>query len=421
MPAPDQAHAPAPLFELVGGLSKAMDLISPQVVDHHARVASIAVRMGTLLDLSPYTLAELVFAGLTHDIGAFSYQVRLDALDFETDQVAHAEVGWRLLRRFPNFERIATVVRYHHVRHEHSGNVDAPADLLESALLVNLADRVDVCLRHMDKAAAPDDLMQCVAPYAGTWFAPQHAEALDALVHKPEFWRELAASDQRDYLKKMADPLDEWLFIEEVTVFSHLFSQIIDFRSRFTATHSRGVAATGTALMRLACDDENACKLMRVAGNLHDLGKLAVPRRLLDKPGKLDDREYAAVQRHADYTRGILSSIPGMTNIAAWAGNHHERLDGNGYPQELDAEILDVGSRVLAVADVFTALTEDRPYRSGMGRDKALGILNAQAGDGILDAEAVGLLAGNFDDLNAVRIEAQGRALADFENFSARV
>lgn len=421
LPAPDEASTPSPLFELVGGLSKAMDLISPQVVDHHSRVAYIAARVGEILGLEPRVLAEVIFAALTHDIGAFSFRTRLDTLDFESDQVAHAEVGWRLLNQFPDFKRIAAMVRHHHVRAEHAPDIDGPADVVDASMLIHLADRAEVSLRRRECTLTPDELVQSVAPHAGTWFIERHVEALRELAGAPNFFADLACADQLAYLKAKAAPLDKFLSVDDITVFSQLFSQIIDFRSRFTATHSRGVAATAGELMGLFSDDDNARRLMVVAGNLHDLGKLAVPKSILEKPAALTDGEYAIMQNHATLTHTILSSIPGLINIAAWAGNHHERLDGRGYPRSLGTDSLDMGSRVMAVADVFTALTEDRPYRSGMGRAKVLAILREQAAKGVLDAGAVNMLASHFDDLNAVRIEAQGRALADFKSFAAAV
>ncbi|WP_461209763.1 HD domain-containing phosphohydrolase [Desulfocurvus sp. DL9XJH121] len=408
------------LFDLVGGLSSAMDLISPQVVDHHTRVTAVAARLGQVLGLNPMALAELTLAGLTHDIGAFSLRVRLDALEFETDQVMHAEVGWRLLRSFPGFERIAGIIRHHHLRHDQSAEADAAPDVLDAAKLLHLADRVDVRLRSPQ---APSDLASIhaiLAPHAGTWFAPAHVEALGELAAGPDFLQGMRAEDERAFLKGLAAPLDESLDMTGALRFSELFSQIIDFRSRFTATHSRGVAASAGALLRLAGGDGLSLRTMAVAGNLHDLGKLAVPQAILEKPGPLDDAEFTRMRAHADHTLAVLSGIPGLETVAAWAGNHHERLDGRGYPRHLDAPALDRGSRIMAVADVFTALTEDRPYRAGMNREAALKVLKSMAVENALDPEAVSLLTRNFEELNAVRVLAQDRALADFKSFASR-
>lgn len=433
MPTPSPAHetpsgaAPAdakpsgsvPLFELVGGLSAAMDLISPQVVDHHARVASIAVRLGRVLGLPARDLADLAFAGLTHDIGAFSLRGRLDALEFETDQVLHAEVSWRLLAKFPGFGRIARVVRHHHLRRDHASAVDEAPDVLDLADVLHVADRAEVRLRRMDVHPSPEDIMAHMTPRAGTWFAPAHVQALGELAATPEFWREMAATDQRAFLKQAAAPRDELLDLDKTQHFSRLFSQVIDFRSRFTSTHSRGVADTAGEMLRLAGGDEGDRRRMRVAGDLHDLGKLAVPASILEKPAALTDDEFAVMRGHARHTLSILSAVPGLERIAAWAGNHHERLGGTGYPRGLGDATLDTGSRIMAVADVFTALTEDRPYRDGMDRSRTVEVLASQAGTGVLDRDAVDLLLTHYDELNEVRTRAQERATRDFRIFSA--
>ena len=117
------------------------------------------------------------------------------------------------------------------------------------------------------------------------------------------------------------------------------------------------------------------CQLIRVAGNLHDLGKLAVPAEILEKSGQLTDAEYNLIKGHSFYTYHILEAIDELEIITAWAAFHHERLDGSGYPFQISGDQLSLPARIVAVADVFTAITEDRPYRVGMDPDQALSVL----------------------------------------------
>lgn len=416
MTVPNKEIKGVSLFDLVGGLSYAMDLISPQVVDHHTRVSSIAARLGLALHLSPKAMAELTLACLTHDIGAFSLHVRLDTLEFETTQIDHAETGWRLLRSFSGFERIAAIIRYHH--HHFHDAVDATPDIVQLAQIINLADRLDVRLRSTNNPVSLVDAYKDIKKFAGTWFNPVHIEALDDICHGHDFIKDLNAKKEMAFLKNIATPLDMNLDMGGTLRFSQLFSQIIDFRSRFTATHSRGVASTARAMLRLYHSDVSKWDTMSVAGNLHDIGKLAVPQAILEKPGPLNDAEFTRMRSHATYTARVLNNIPGLETVAAWASNHHERMDGGGYPRGVGRQSLDMGSRILAVADVFTALTEDRPYRAGMNRADSLKILLSMAKEGALDKEAVSLLANNYDEMNAVRINSQNQALADFQDFS---
>jgi HD-GYP domain-containing protein (c-di-GMP phosphodiesterase class II) len=125
---------------------------------------------------------------------------------------------------------------------------------------------------------------------------------------------------------------------------------------------------------------------------LHDIGKLAISNRILDKPDPLTGDELAQVRRHPLITARILERIPGFAHLAPLAAAHHERLDGSGYPYRLRAENLTTPMRVLAVADVFEALTSARPYRPPVSAETALRILRADA-PARLDADVVEALA----------------------------
>jgi HD-GYP domain-containing protein (c-di-GMP phosphodiesterase class II) len=116
---------------------------------------------------------------------------------------------------------------------------------------------------------------------------------------------------------------------------------------------------------------------------LHDVGKLGVSNRILDKPGKLTDAKFAEIKKHPKLTQEILSCITPFRGIAEAAANHHEKLDGSGYHRELTAPDLDLPSRTLVVADVYDALTQIRPYREALPKEKALEILTREGGRGL--------------------------------------
>ncbi len=145
---------------------------------------------------------------------------------------------------------------------------------------------------------------------------------------------------------------------------------------------------------------------MYVAGRLHDLGKLAVNDRILEKDGKLEPNEFAVIKSHTYYTARLMENIPEFSTIREWASYHHERLDGKGYPFGLGAAELNLGARIMAVADVFTAIKEDRPYRDGKTDDAAIKVLRSMAGP-TLDPRLVQLLIENFEEVDTLRIAAQ--------------
>jgi putative nucleotidyltransferase with HDIG domain len=143
-------------------------------------------------------------------------------------------------------------------------------------------------------------------------------------------------------------------------------------------------------------------KLMRVAGLFHDIGKLAIPNTILEKPGKLTEREFAIIKQHPYYTYRILEKIDGFQMIAEWAALHHETLDGAGYPFRVADNSLQLGSRIVAVADVFTALSENRPYRQTLDLKEIEKIMRGMVGNRKLDGAVVSDLFLNSTELYTI-------------------
>lgn len=169
--------------------------------------------------------------------------------------------------------------------------------------------------------------------------------------------------------------------------------------------HSAGVAASARKLAEIIGMSKKECRMIEIAGNLHDIGKLVVPNSILEKPGRLTDAEFNIIKEHPYYTRMILSDIDGFERITEWAGNHHEKLNGRGYPRHLSADDLDIGARIMAVADIFSAITEDRPYRKGMDRKQAMDIMDENVKFGAISGEIVQLLRDHYDEIDAARME----------------
>lgn len=135
-------------------------------------------------------------------------------------------------------------------------------------------------------------------------------------------------------------------------------------------------------------DSEKIMKLI-IAANLHDLGKLAVPNKILDKPTQLTKEDFAIVKCHTYYTRQALEKVNGFEDIVDWAANHHEKLDGTGYPYGIDGSKLTKESRLMSCLDMYQALTEDRPYRKGLTHTKTMEILYEHASKGYIDSNIV--------------------------------
>ena len=224
---------------------------------------------------------------------------------------------------------------------------------------------------------------------------------------REDFWFDLTSSRLFSILLNHAPGKNIELSFSYLRDISILFRDIIDFRSRFTATHSSGVATSAAFLTSLFGFSNYEVDMMEVAGNFHDLGKMVITNAILEKPGKLTYEEYALMRQHTYYTYRILETIGGIRMIAEWAAFHHEHLDGSGYPFHVTDKELAIRSRIMAVADIFTALFETRPYRDSMRRGDVLKIIDEQVKKNWLDRSIVDLLHKNYDDIEACTRQVQ--------------
>ena len=384
-----------PFFDLVMCLSSTIDLINPALVNHHKRVAYIASSLGSQMGLSFDEQNDLVIAGALHDIGALSLKDKLAALQFDfANPQAHAELGYQLLKNFEPLAKIAILVQYHHVDWNEGAGTDFKGGRVPTGShILHLADRVAVLIKDGQEILSQvKSIRDKVKEQSGKMFIPQIVKAFVELSDKEYFWLDAVSHDIDGILRKKVGLGTTQLDMKSLLDLSSLFRRIIDFRSRFTATHSSGVAATAEALARLMGFSEQECLMMRIAGYLHDLGKLAVPAEILEKPTKLTEEEFFVMKSHAFLTYRTLESVPDFNTINIWAAFHHEKLDGRGYPFHIKGLDISLGSRVMAVADVFTALSEDRPYRKAMDNDRALLILQEMSDNSALDPSIATML-----------------------------
>ena len=176
----------------------------------------------------------------------------------------------------------------------------------------------------------------------------------------------------------------------------------LEAKDPYTRGHSERVAAWSRRLaerLGLRADD---VERIGQAALLHDIGKIGVPESVLRKPGPLDDDEWTVMRRHPVVGAQIVAPFEMLAGIDTLIRHHHERSDGSGYPDGLCGESVPVGCRVIAVADVYDALTSDRPYRRAWSHDRAMAVLSEQAGRA-LDARAVAAFADVVDDVVAHR------------------
>jgi putative nucleotidyltransferase with HDIG domain len=227
----------------------------------------------------------------------------------------------------------------------------------------------------------PENAINVLRDRSGTWFDPELVTIASALHRRGSLWSHCLRDDDPDDTRQVvlgsAPAREVDLDADDIDCVCEAFADVVDAKSPFTYRHSVGVATAALGIARVLGFSEERLHFIRRAALLHDIGKLNVSNAILDKPGKLTAEEFAAVKEHPGIGRRILRRIGAFKEIAVIAGEHHEKLDGSGYPDKLTAADLSLDSRILAVADIYGALSEDRPYREGLPLEKIIAIMSS--------------------------------------------
>ena len=165
-----------------------------------------------------------------------------------------------------------------------------------------------------------------------------------------------------------------------ITAGVDVLARAVDMRDDYTGRHSAEVGELARKVGERLGMDAAEIELLECAARLHDLGKLGVPDTILQKPGPLDEAEWAIMRRHPEWGAEMVASVPGLERVGLLVGSHHERWDGSGYPEGLAAEAIPLASRVISVCDAYEAMVSRRPYRSSLSAGTAMGELVAGAG-----------------------------------------
>lgn len=408
------------LVEAVLCLSSAIDLISPAVANHHRQVSCLAGLVAAETGMSDSMRLEVAVAGLLHDVGAFSLKERLDLLDFElTHPHEHAQRGYLLLKTFSPLARVARLVQHHHVPWDNGKGVSFRGEpVTVGSRIIHLADRVSVLVNDSQPVLNQvERISATVRQQSGVMFDPVIVEAFLSVAGREYVWLELTSHALEQQIAASLGEADYPLSLQTLNELSKLFSRIIDFRSSFTALHSSGVAAVAERVAQFQGLTPDERLKIRISGNLHDLGKLSVPREILEKRDPLSTSDHNIIKSHSYHTYQALTPLKQLGEIRTWASFHHERPDGSGYPFHVKGDALDEGCRIVAIADIFTALTENRPYRPGMGRSAIREELREMAELKRIDPELTTLISDCYEDLTGTCLAAKEKSLSEYLSF----
>ncbi len=404
------------LFDLIFSFCDTLDMINPLLVNHHRQTAYITYRIADEIGLPYKEKNDLVLAAALHDIGALSLIERIDLRQFDLDTYQqHAEIGFRMLDSHKDLADVAVLVKFHHVPWNWGSGTEHDEQYVPiGSHIIHLADRISVLIdprRNIMTQAM--GICERITHGSGEHFKKEIVEIFLEMACKEYFWLDLTSPERATYPNSPMDT--ETIDTGGLLEYARLFSKVVDFRNPFTVSHSAGVAVTAAELARFARFSGRECQMMKIAGYLHDLGKLAIPEEIIGSVSKLSKEDFDYMKCHSYYTYHALEKVDGLELINTWAAFHHERLDGNGYPFHLSEKDLSLGTRIIAVADVCSAIVEDRPHRKGMPSKRTSQVMQTMAENSELDANLVLILLANYQEINSKRIEIQDRASSEYE------
>ncbi|MGB9680095.1 MAG: HD domain-containing phosphohydrolase [Thermoanaerobacteraceae bacterium] len=376
--------------KLLSALSLALDVQEYKNMGHARRVAYIALRISYMLGLKDEEIKKIYYSALLHDIGKGDIYE-----DFNTDEWwKHSVRGSEIVKNLPYGEYFSDIIKYHHENYDGSGHFKLKGDFIPlGAQIIFISDQFDTKYIPLINNEREYNIRLIITEHIkkniNKLFNPIIASVLLELTKQEKFWLDYKFFDMKSILERI-EPKD-WIQIDidELEAIAEVFAKIIDNRSRFTYNHSKGIAKLAYKMAKTIGYDEITARKMRIAGLLHDLGKLAIPNSILDKPGKLNDEEFMIIKSHTYYTKKILKELEGIDDIIEWGANHHEKLDGSGYPEELKGDEIGINDRHMAICDMYQALTEDRPYRKGLSSKEAIEIIYKSVKEGKVSGESL--------------------------------
>ncbi|MDR0918250.1 MAG: HD domain-containing protein [Oscillospiraceae bacterium] len=361
---------------LLKTISKGIDLVEKDVtgatLNHGKRVAVLCGLMGREMGLSDDDLTAFTTCALLHD-SALTEWLSLRG----NDEKGHCVIGQKNIKLLPFKSSVDGFILYHHEYADGRGLFGKKTgEYPFKAELIGLADRLDVEY-NFSQGISEIDYNQS--------YSLQAREIFGKILYK--YHMELKDENIDTAWLKYIPP---WTISDNESVgIAKFMIKIIDAKSAFTARHSSGIAKKALVMSDFYHYDENTAARLYLAAALHDLGKLGVSSAVLEKPGSLTDNEFEQIKNHVRLTYYMLNDLEGFDDVKNWAANHHEKLDGTGYPFGKKADELDFNSRLMACIDIYQAVSEPRPYHDERSHEETMPILYSMSQKGFIDEKIV--------------------------------
>jgi len=372
---------------------RALNYVDPRLVNHGKRVAYLVAKMLEAQNKYDQKIRQSAyFLALVHDIGAYRTEEIDQLVRFETEKdYQHSVYGYLFVRELSPLKELSKIILYHHTRHDRFP--DEPSHIRELSQMICLADRIDIFRDNF--GTSPEKLLKMLNAESGKRFDPYvieqflRAEKQFGLLSRAD-----SAPERCGFMDKVA------VTEQEVEAYLHMLVSSIDFRSRYTVTHTVNTIFFSKLIAKKLGVGEKELSQIAFGALLHDIGKIGTPVEILENPAKLTPEEMAVMRRHVEITHEIIRDIiePDVVRIAT---RHHEKLDGSGYPAGLKDRELTLAERIVAVADIASALRGTRSYKEAFSQEKIHAILGEMNSKGLLDSKAVAVVQDNLDRMVA--------------------
>ena len=384
---------------MAGIVCRTLNHVDERLVDHGIRVAYITLKMLEAEGCSDRkSIRDLCFLTMVHDVGAYKTEEINNMVQFETGNVwNHSIYGYLFLKYLSPFSELAPVILYHHTDCDKLAGIPGlQRDLLKWAQMVNLSDRVDVCIQTGEGV----NIIEYLERFSDRKFSSEVINLFKKAEKRDQILEKLGDSaNQRKISKEVFEALGNPSFSrKEIETYLKMIVYAIDFRSPFTVIHTITTTSISQELARLMGMQEIEITQIYYGALLHDLGKIGIPVEILEFPGKLSPQAMKIMKTHVDITEEIMNGEmePVIANIAL---RHHEKMDGSGYPRGLKGEVLTPSERIVAIADIVSALNGRRSYKDAFGKEKIVGILTEMKEDGLLCEKTVDVMIWHFDEI----------------------
>lgn len=375
-------------------MHRTFNYVDARLINHGRRVAYIVSRMlNKQKGYSQKQQRDICFLAMLHDIGAYKTEEIDKMLEFETINVwEHAIYGYLFLKYFSPLEQLAEAVLYHHTNWEQLRKIkNIEIEIKELAQILNIADRADVFFEN--SASNMERFAAYLKTVENIKFSLTSIQLfLDAEIQFP-------IENQIETDKEFNLTLEKVpLITSEIQKYLNMMISAIDFRSYYTVTHTIAATSISEQLAVLSGMNQREKEEIIWGAMLHDLGKIGIPVKILESNTRLNEEEMTMMKRHVEITEKILENDVSLV-IKQIALRHHEKLDGSGYPKGLCAKELTKSERIVAIADIISALCGKRSYKQEYPKEEVISIITKMSEEGLIDRAIVAIFVENYDKI----------------------